>query len=44
MELNLNLWLSFYVEKLTKAQISEIDKNLKLSSDEEAGDNIQISI
>jgi len=34
--------LSGYVEKVTKAQISEIDKNLKLSSDEEAGVNIKI--
>jgi len=34
--------LSGYVEKITKAQIDEIDKNLKLSSDEEGGVNIKI--
>jgi len=34
--------LSGYVEKVTKAQIDEIDKNLKLSSDEEGGVNIKI--
>jgi len=34
--------LSGYVEKVSKEQIDEIDKNLKLSSDEEDGVNIKI--
>jgi len=34
--------LSDYVEKVTKAQINEIDKNLKFASSEEGGLNIRI--
>jgi len=34
--------LSGYVEKVTREQIDEIDKNLKLSSDEEYGVNVKI--
>jgi len=34
--------LSSYVEKVSREQINEIDKNLKLSSDEEYGVNIRI--